>query len=89
MSTSPTHWFVYIVMCRDGSLYTGISNDPVSRIAAHNAGKGAKYTKGRAPVVLKALYALDSKAAALKEEYRIKQLGKQAKIRLFNLIVKK
>ena len=45
-------WFVYVVRCRDGTLYTGIARDVVARIAKHNEGKGARYTRGRGPVRL-------------------------------------
>ena len=78
-------WFVYIIECNDGSFYTGISNNPAARIAAHNAGKGAIYTKGRGPVLLKALFEFETRREAMKEEYRIKQLDKTRKMKLFNV----
>ena len=74
-----TKWFVYIVECSDGTLYTGISTDVDKRIAKHNSGKGAKYTRTRTPVVLKDSKEYENRSLASKEEYRIKQLSKQQK----------
>lgn len=75
-------WFVYILECADGSLYTGITTDIDKRILTHNKGKGAKYTKTRLPVVLKALFEAGDRSKASKEEYRIKQLTRAQKIEL-------
>ena len=75
-------WFVYILKCSDDTLYTGITNDLDKRIATHNKGKGAKYTKGRRPVTLLKSFEVDSKSAALKLEYKIKQLSKEEKLKL-------
>ena len=72
-------WHVYILLCADGTYYTGATNNLINRVAKHNAGKGAKYTKYRRPVkVLTSFEALD-KSTALKLEYRIKQLSRQDK----------
>ena len=74
-------WYVYIVLCsKDNSLYTGITNDLDRRIKQHNTGKGAKYTKSRAPVSLVKSFKVDSKSEALKLEYKIKQLSRQEKL---------
>lgn len=73
-------WFVYILECSDGTLYTGITNDLEKRIAAHNSGKGAKYTKGRGPVVLKHCFMHPSKSSASKREIEIKGWTKEGKI---------
>jgi putative endonuclease len=73
-------WFVYILECSDGTLYTGITNDLDKRIASHNAGKGAKYTKGRGPVVLRHCFMHPSKSSAAKREYEIKDWTKEGKI---------
>lgn len=76
--------FVYIVRCADGSLYTGSARDPRARLAAHNAGAGAKYTCSRRPVRLVYTEALPTLSAALKREYELKQwtrARKQALIR--------
>jgi len=72
-------WWVYIVKCADGSLYTGISPDVDKRISKHNKGKGAKYTKTRLPVVLKYSKEYENRSVASKEEYRIKQLSRKQK----------
>jgi putative endonuclease len=77
-------WYVYILECADGTLYTGITTDVTKRILTHNKGKGAKYTKARLPVVLKASFEAEDRSKASKEEYRIKQLSRQEKIKLIN-----
>ena len=79
-------WYVYIVECADGSLYTGISTDVNKRIETHNKGKGAKYTKTRLPVVLRASFEAENRSLASKEEYRIKQLTRQQKLALISKI---
>lgn len=75
-------WYVYIVECNDGSLYTGITNDIDKRIAKHNSGKGAKYTKVRLPVKLKIKFEANDRSEASKLEYKIKQLSRQEKLKL-------
>ena len=77
--------YTYIVTCRDGSLYTGWTNDLEKRIKAHNEGKGAKYTKARRPVVLKYYEEYDTREMAMKREYEIKHLSRQKKMELINL----
>ena len=72
-------WYVYMVRCRDNSLYTGYTNDPERRLAVHNAGKGAKYTKSRLPVTLVYREECPDKQTAMKREYAIKQLPKAKK----------
>jgi putative endonuclease len=67
-------WFVYLVRCRDGSLYTGIARDVKARIAQHDAGRGARYTRGRGPLQLCAKRRCTSKSEALKLEHAIKRL---------------
>lgn len=64
--------FVYIVKCNDGSLYTGYAKDVEARVAKHNDGKGAKYTKIRRPVELVYQEMYETKSDALKREYEIK-----------------
>lgn len=73
---------VYIVKCSDGSYYTGISRDVQARVELHNRGKGAKYTNSRKPVHLVYAQPAPSRSAALKEEYRLKQLTHQQKAAL-------
>jgi len=77
-------WYVYIVECADGSLYTGITTDVNKRIKTHNEGKGAKYTKTRLPVVLRASFEAENRSLASKEEYRIKQLTRKQKLELIS-----
>jgi putative endonuclease len=72
-------WHVYILRCRDGSLYTGCTNDLENRIEAHNAGKGAKYTASRLPVQLVYTESADSKSAAMQREIQIKRWTKAKK----------
>lgn len=68
-------WYVYIVCCNDGTLYTGITTDLERRIASHNSGKGgAKYTRSRRPVSLVYAEPAASRSEAAKREYDIKQL---------------
>jgi putative endonuclease len=79
-------WFVYILECADGSLYTGITTDVNKRILTHNKGKGAKYTRGRRPVAILASFPVETKSMALKEEYRIKRLNRVDKLLLINKV---
>jgi putative endonuclease len=73
-------WFVYIIECRDETLYTGITTDVRRRIEEHNASeKGAKYTRGKRPVTLVYHKRCADRSAAAKEEYRIKQLSREEK----------
>ena len=83
MTPSPSAWFVYIVSCNDGSLYTGVTKDMKRRIAEHNAGeKGAKYTRARRPVELVYYEESSSRSEAGKREYAIKRLPLRKKMRL-------
>jgi len=72
-------WYVYIVTCSDGTYYTGITTNVDNRIATHNSGKGAKYTKARLPVKLETYWEFENKSLASKEEYIIKQFPKRKK----------
>jgi putative endonuclease len=72
-------WFVYLARCADGSLYTGIARDVAERIAAHDAGKGAKYTRGRGPLEVCAVRRCRSKGDALRLELAVKALPRTAK----------
>ena len=74
--------YVYVLECSDGSLYTGYTTDPERRVAEHDAGEGAKYTRGRTPIDLVHLETFDSKSAAMSREYEIKQLSRARKERL-------
>ena len=78
-------YFAYIVECADKTLYVGTTNDVEKRILNHNTSNtGAKYTKGRRPVVLKYMETLDTKGAALSREHELKKLTRAQKISLFN-----
>lgn len=74
-----TAWYLYMVRCRDGKLYTGIAIDIERRIAEHQAGKGAKYLRGRAPLRLVFKSKIGSRSLALKVEQLIKKLPKREK----------
>lgn len=76
---SKIEYFVYIVECNDGTYYTGIARDVHARIAKHNSGKGAKYTRARRPVILRWAMECGDKSSALKQEYNIKQMSREQK----------
>jgi putative endonuclease len=73
---------VYVLECADGSLYTGYTTDVERRVAEHDAGDGAKYTRGRTPVELVHSEAFDSRSAAMAREHEIKRRSRTAKERL-------
>ena len=75
-------FYVYLLRCADGTLYTGYTDDPVRRTKIHNAGKGAKYTRARLPVELVYQEACADKSAALRREYEIKRLTRVQKLKL-------
>ena len=79
-------WYLYILRCADGSLYTGITTNVERRFAAHSAGKGAKYTRGRGPLELVYREEYGSHSDALKREWQIKQLTREEKEKLVNLL---
>ena len=74
--------YCYIVECKDGSLYTGWTNNIEKRLQAHNKGTGAKYTKSRRPVTLVYLESFVTKEEAMKREYAIKQLKRVDKLKI-------
>lgn len=71
--------YIYMVRCKDGSLYTGWTNNLDKRVRAHNEGTGAKYTKSKRPVELVYYEEYESKIDAMKREYEIKQFSKKKK----------
>jgi putative endonuclease len=75
-------WTVYLVRCADDTLYCGITNDLAARLDAHNAGKGAKYTRRRGPLQLLVTQRCRDKGVALRIEYAVKQLDRRAKLAL-------
>ena len=74
--------YTYILSCADGTLYTGWTNDLDRRLAAHNAGKGGKYTRVRLPVTLVYHEEFDTKEEAMSREYAIKQMTRAQKMKL-------
>ena len=79
-------WYLYILECSDGTLYTGITDHVERRIAAHNLDRGAKYTRGRTPVVLRYVEECVDRSAALRREHVVKQLSRRSKLSLCNLL---
>ena len=75
-------WYLYILRCRDGSLYTGITTDVQARLEAHRAGKGAKYTRGRGPLELVYSENCGDHSTALKREFQVKALPRAEKMKL-------
>ena len=78
----PNTWKLYILRCGDGTLYTGITTDVEKRLAAHRAGKGAKYTRGRGPLELVYQENLTDHSTALKREREIKAMTRAEKEKL-------
>ena len=78
---APEAW-VYLLRCRDGSLYTGWTTDLDRRLARHRAGTASRYTASRLPVALALALPMDSRTAARREEARIKRLARTAKLEL-------
>ena len=75
-------YYVYLLRCGDGSLYTGYTDDVERRLAVHQSGKGAKYTRSRLPVELVYSEELPDKSAALRREAAIKKLTREKKLAL-------
>ena len=71
--------YTYMLKCKDGTYYTGYTNDLEKRVNAHNEGKGAKYTKGRGPVELIYFEEYEEKSIAMRREWEIKKLTKNQK----------
>lgn len=77
-------WYLYILRCGDGSFYTGITTDVAHRLQMHESGRGAKYTRGRAPLELVYCEPCADRSAALRREIAVKRLTKQEKIQLIS-----
>jgi len=75
-------WWVYVLECRSGRLYTGVAVDPAARLALHQTGKGARFTRSDPPQRCLVTKAFEDRSTALKEEYRIKQLTRSDKLQL-------
>lgn len=78
-------WYLYILRCGDGSLYTGITTDVERRLEAHSNGTGAKYTRGRGPLTLVYRETCGTHSAALKRELQVKSMTRQQKQELIRL----
>ena len=74
--------YVYVLECADGTFYTGYTTDPERRVREHDAGEGAKYTRGRTPVELRHVERFESKSAAMSREYELKQRTRAEKEQL-------
>lgn len=84
---SPSHsrpWWVYILRCGDGTLYTGIALDVLARLAQHRAGAGARYTRGRKPLELVYQEASTSRSAATRREAAIKRCSREQKLAMIH-----
>jgi putative endonuclease len=75
-------WFIYIAECSDGTIYVGVARDVAARIAAHNAGRGARYTRGRGPLLLLAARRCATQGDALRLEHKLKGLSRCDKLAL-------
>jgi putative endonuclease len=75
-------WYVYLIVCGDGTLYAGATNDVEARLAAHANGKGARYTRGRGPIALVHCEPQADRSAALRRERELKRLRRAAKLAL-------
>ena len=85
-------WFVYVLRCKDRSLYTGVTTDAQRRLAEHNDGRGARYTRSRGPVELVYLEKATDRGAALKRESEIKRMstvGKRALVARANIFTRR
>lgn len=80
--SSPNNWVCYLLECADGTLYCGITNDLAKRLAAHNAGTAAKYTRTRLPVALVFFEECADRSSALRREIAIKKLSRAEKLLL-------
>lgn len=79
METKAEEHFFYVLECKDGSYYAGYTNDLTKRVAVHNEGKGAKYTRGKRPVKCIYFETYDTKREAMQVEYKFKQLVRKQK----------
>lgn len=82
-------WFVYVLRCGDGSLYTGIAKDVSRRLAQHNAGTASRYTRARLPVTLLYQETYATRGLALRREAAIKALPRRAKLVLVGMVAER
>lgn len=78
-------YFVYILSCSDGSLYTGTTNDVEKRMKVHKSGKGSKYVRARSPFRLVYSEEVENKSVALKREFEIKKMRREDKLQMISL----
>jgi len=78
----PQSWFVYMLRCSNGCLYTGIATDVQKRLKVHNSGKGSSYVRAHRPAKLIAFTVADNRSAASKLEYSVKSLSRGQKVAL-------
>tara|TARA_B100000315_G_C14360364_1_gene488171 strand:+ start:494 stop:748 length:255 start_codon:yes stop_codon:yes gene_type:complete len=83
---SEVSWYVYLLECQDGSVYTGVTNDLDARMLKHQQGKGSKYVASKGFKKLLSSIPAKDKSEACKMEYQIKQLSRKEKLERFNLI---
>lgn len=81
---NPVGYYVYMLVCADGTIYSGFTTDPLRRTAAHNSGRGAKYTRSRLPVKLAYEERLETKSDALRREAALKKLTRAEKLVLIH-----
>lgn len=77
-------WYLYLLRCGDGSIYTGVSTDVPRRLAEHRSGRGARYLRGRGPLALARQVRVGDKSAAFRLEWRVKKLSRADKGRLID-----
>lgn len=82
----PPTFYAYMVQCADSTIYTGWTTDLTKRMAAHNSGKGARYTRARRPVELLVSWSFDTKREAMQREYQLKLLRRSEKLQLIALV---
>ena len=80
-------WFVYILLCQGGSLYTGIARDPEKRFLEHASGKGGAYTRSHKPIRIVYIEKKKTRSAALKREAKIKRWSRDTKIQTLSLVI--
>ncbi len=86
MTMQSKTYYVYVVQCADGTLYTGYTDNVERRVAAHNAGKGGSYTRAHRPVSLLIAWQFPTKSAALRAEYAFKRLPRVQKLRVITSV---
>jgi len=83
---SRMRWCVYLLRCGDGTLYAGMTNDLEKRLAAHSAGRGARYTRGRGPLTVVHVEKKRTRGAALRREAALKRLDRRQKLALLDTV---